>query len=78
MKRKRNNKKEKKNLNQLIISDALFKEVYGNVHFLTLLLTAFFQYAGLEYQNIFKELQVFEEKSAKKSKFEKNFFAKQI
>ena len=35
-------KNEKKNLDQLIVSDALFKDVYDDVHLLKAFLVAFY------------------------------------
>ena len=61
-------KNNKKNLDQLIVSDALFKDVYSNVHLLKAFLVAFFMYVGLEYSNAFKELDYYEEKYLKKAK----------
>ena len=61
-------KNNKKNLDQLIVSDALFKDVYDDVHLLKAFLVAFFMYVRLEYSNAFKELDYYEEKYLKKAK----------
>ena len=68
MKKKNKNKNNKKNLDQLIVSDALFKDVYDDVHLLKAFLVAFFMYVGLDYQNAFQELDYYEEKYLKKAK----------
>ena len=68
MKKKNKNKNNKKNLDQLIVSDALFKDVYDDVHLLKAFLVAFFMYVGLDYQNAFQELEHYEEKYLKKAK----------
>ena len=61
-------KNNKKNLDQLIVSDALFKDVYSNVHLLISFLIAFFMYVGFDYHNVFEELEHYEEKYLKKAK----------
>ena len=66
--KKNKNKNNKKNLDQLIVSDALFKDVYDDVHLLKAFLVAFFMYVGLDYQNAFQELDYYEEKYLKKAK----------
>ena len=63
--KKENNKK---NLDPLIVSDALFKDVYSNVHLLISFLIAFFMYVGFDYHNVFEELEHYEEKYLKKAK----------
>ena len=65
---KNNKKNNKKNLDQLIVSDALFKDVYDDIHLLKAFLVAFFMYVGLDYQNAFQELDYYEEKYLKKAK----------